>query len=160
MAHQAGAYLGFFFPQTDKKLLLTVKRKAQSFKMVSLSGCIPWMTVGLAEFVAIVTLNLCTVIVFMRNRNLRKRSTYLVMNLAVIDMFVGGVVVYNMFYYFGLVCNLWEWHFIEYWTSIIIGVPLVLFPIASLTNITIIALERVHASARSGIACLKNGYMD
>ena len=114
--------------------------------MLSLSECIPWMTVGLAESVAIVTLNLCTIIVFMRNRNLRKRSTYLVINLAVTDMFVGGAVVHNVFYTFGFLCNLWEWHFIEYWTSILIGVLLVLFPMASLTNITIIALERVHAS--------------
>ena len=46
----------------------------------------------------IVTLNLCTIIVFIRNRNLRKRSTYLVINLAVIDMLVGGVAVYILFY--------------------------------------------------------------
>ena len=114
--------------------------------MVSLSECIFWMTVGLAESVAIVTLNLCTIIVFMRNRNLRKRSTYLVINLAVIDMFVGGVVVYDVFYWFGVVCYLWEGYFIEYWASSLINVLLDLFPIASLTNITIIALERVHAS--------------
>ena len=113
--------------------------------MVSLSECIPWMTVSLAESVAIVTLNLCTIIVFVRNRNLRKRSTYLVMNLAVIDMFVGGSLVYNVFYQLGVVCNLWEWRFIGYWTSLI-NVLLVWFPIASLTNITIIALERVHAT--------------
>ena len=50
--------------------------------MLSLSNCIPWMTVGLAESVAIVTLNLYTIIVFMKNRNLRKRSMYLVINLA------------------------------------------------------------------------------
>ena len=68
------------------------------------------------------------------------------MNLAVIDMFVGRVVVYDVFYWFGVYRNLWEWYFIEYWTSILIGVLLGLFPIASLTNITIIALERVHAS--------------
>ena len=136
----------FLFPQTDKKLLLTAIRKAQSFEMLSLSECIPWMTVSLAESVAIVTLNLCTIIVFMRNRNLRKRSTYLVMNLAVIDMFTGVVVVHNVFYGFGLGCSLWERYFIEYWTSILIEVLLFLFPIASLTNITIIALERVHAT--------------
>ena len=114
--------------------------------MASLSECISRMTVGLAESVAIVALNLCTIIVFMRNRNLRKRSTYLVMNLAVIDLFVGGVVVYDVFYWYGVGCNLWEWHSIEAWVYILIVVPLVLFPIASLTNITIIALERVHAT--------------
>ena len=81
--------------------------------MLSLSECIPLMIVALAECVAIVTLNLCTIIVFMRERNLRKRSTYLVINLAVIDMFVGGVVVYDLFYSAGVRCNLWKWHFIE-----------------------------------------------
>ena len=114
--------------------------------MLSLSECIPWMTVGLAESVAIVTLNLCTIIVFIRNRNLRKRSTYLVINLAVIDMFVGGVSVYHLFYRVGLFCNLWEWYLTEYGASIFTQVLLVLFPMGSLTNIASIALERVHAT--------------
>ena len=100
------------------------------------------MTVGLAESVAIVTLNLCTIIVFIRNRNLRKRSTYLMINLAVIDMFVGGVVVYKLFYWVGADCYLWEWYSIEDGTFIFIEV----LPYGSLTNITIIAIERVHAT--------------
>ena len=114
--------------------------------MLSLSDCIPWMTVGLAECVAIVTLNLCTIIVFIRNRNRRKRSTYLVINLAVIDMFVGGCVGFDLFYVVGVFCNLWEWHFTEYGTFIFTEILLLLFPIGSLTNITSIALERVHAT--------------
>ena len=73
------------------------------------------MTVGLAESVAIVTLNLCTIIVFVRNRNLRKRSTLLVINLAVIDMFVGGIVSFIFFYYTGIRCNLWKFHLSEFW---------------------------------------------
>ena len=76
--------------------------------MWSLSECTPWMTVGLAESVAIVTLNLFTIIAFMKNRILRKRSTYLMINLAVIDMFVGGAAVYYQFYQPGVVCNLWK----------------------------------------------------
>ena len=114
--------------------------------MLSLSECIPWMTVGLAESVAIVTLNLCTIIVFVKNRNLRKRSTYLVIHLAVIDMFIGGVVVFELFHFFGVSCNLWLGHLIDYWTATFIEVLVRLFPIGSLTNITIIALERVHAT--------------
>ena len=113
--------------------------------MLSLSECVPWMTVGLAESVAIVTLNLCTIIVFIRNRNLRKRSTYLVINLAVIDMFVGGPVVYSLFYAPGVLCNLWKRRPTQFGTYIIQAAAS-FFPIASLTNITIIALERVHAT--------------
>ena len=116
--------------------------------MLSLSECIPWITVGLAECVAIVTLNLCTIIVFIRNRNLRKRSTYLVINLAVIDMVVGGVAVCILFYLPGRGCNLWKWHSVEVGAFIFIHVLTALFISGSLTNITIIALERVHATFR------------
>ena len=71
---------------------------------------ITWMTVGLAESVAIVTLNLCTIIAFMRNRNPWKRSTYLVMHLAFTDMLAGAVAVYVLFYWFGVICNVWKGH--------------------------------------------------
>jgi len=114
--------------------------------MWSLSDCIPWMTVGLAESVAIVTLNLCTIIVLIRNRNLRKRSTYLVINLAVIDMFVGLVAAYNLIYSAGVSCNLWKWPSAGVGISIFIAVLITLFPCGSLINIAIIALERVHAT--------------
>ena len=114
--------------------------------MLSLSECIHWMTVSLAESVAIVTLNLCTIIVFIRNRNLRKRSMYLVINLAVIDMFIGGVTVHNLFYLRGVDCNLWKGHSTDNGTNIFIEAMFLLFANASLTNIAIIALERVHAT--------------
>ena len=114
--------------------------------MLSLSECIPWMNVGLAESVAIVTLNLCTIIVFIKNRNLCKRSTYLVINLAVIDMFVGGVPVYKLFYVPGAKCNFWKRHSIEVGLPSFMRVLRKLFLAGSLINITIIALERVHAT--------------
>ena len=104
------------------------------------------MTIGLAESVAIVTFNLCTIIVFVRNRNLRKRSTYLMINLAVSDMLAGGTAVYDLFYWSGLVCNLWP--SFEDGTYTFIGVLMLLFPIGSLTNIATIALERMHATVR------------
>ena len=115
--------------------------------MWSSSECIPWMTVTLAESIAIViTLNTWTIIFFMKNRNLRKRSMYLVIKLAVIYMFVGGTVLYNLFYGFGVLCNLWKWHSTEDGTIIFLDVLRGLFPYGSLLNITIIALERVHAT--------------
>jgi hypothetical protein len=83
--------------------------------MLSLPECIPWMTVGLAESVAVVTLNLCTIIVFIKNCNLRMRSTYLLINLAVIDMLTGGPVVYYKFYCVGAGCNVWKSHPVENW---------------------------------------------
>jgi len=113
--------------------------------MWSLSDCLPWMTVGLVESVAIVTLNLCTIIVFVRNHNLRKRSTLLVRNLAVIDMFVGGMVSFEFSYYPGIWCNLWKNHLSEFW-SYFTRVLTEIFLFGSFINIAIIALERVHAT--------------
>ncbi|XP_020631015.1 melanopsin-like [Orbicella faveolata] len=114
--------------------------------MWSLSECIPWMTVGLAECVAVVTINLCTIIAFIRNRNLRKRSTYLVINLAVIDMLAGGFAVCDIFYSVGVTCSVFKWYSMSHSVLCVLVVFLVLFPFCSMINITIIALERVHAT--------------
>jgi len=103
------------------------------------------MTVGLAESVAIITLNLCTIIVFVRNRNLRKRSTLLVINLAVIDMFVGGIGVLYVVHVPGILCNLWKVQLSEFWLYFA-NVLTDIFLFGSFINIAIIALERVHAT--------------
>jgi len=98
------------------------------------------MTAALAESVAIVTLNLCTVIVFARNRNLRKRSTYLVINL------VGGFAVYDLFYLSGAVCIQWKRLSIADRATYVVLTLTCLLPNSSLTNITVMALERVHVT--------------
>ena len=134
--------------QTRTELLLVPIRKGPTLEMLSLSECIPWMTVGLVESVAIVTLNLCTIIAFIRNRNLRKRSTYLLINLAVIDMLVGGFVVFTTFYPSGVHCNVFEWPSIETWAFNVLQALSVFFPLSSLTNMAILAVERVHATCR------------
>ena len=100
----------------------------------------------LAECVAIVTLNLCTIIVFIRNRNLRKRSMYLVINLAVVDMVLGGVSAHGSFYVTGLFCNLWELNFKGLMAHAVATMLLSLVITATFTNVAIIALERVHAT--------------
>ena len=76
--------------------------------ILDLHGETDWSLLSLAESVAIVTLNLCTVIVFIKNRNLRKRSTYLLINLAVKDMLAGGIAVHKVFYSVGADCNVWK----------------------------------------------------
>jgi len=71
---------------------------------------------------------------------------YLVINLAVIDMLVGGISVYDLFYLPGIMCNLWMRLSIEDGTFYFIRVIIFLFCFGSLTNIAIIALERAHAT--------------
>ena len=109
---------------------------------------ITWMTVYLAESVAIVALNLCTIIVFTRNRNLRKHSTYLMINLAVTDMLAGGVAVFFLFYWFGVFSNVWRGplngHLKDYIETRLPN----FFPGMSLLNVAIIALERAYATFR------------
>ena len=116
---------------------------------LSLSECIPWMAVGLVESIAIITLNLCTIIVFTKTPDLRVRSTYLLINLAVIDMLAGGFVTYGLFYLVGGHCEVWNTHLTEGWAAY--NIPEIFsefFPISSLSNITLIALERLHATYR------------
>ena len=115
--------------------------------VVSSSECIIWFTVFTAESVAIVTVNLLAIILFIKNRNLRTRSMYLVISLTVADMWVGvlsgGYVQYN----FLRRCRL-----IKLNLSREVGFSLSLFsyifPFVSLTNIVVISLERFHATFR------------
>ena len=110
--------------------------------MASSPECITWMVVGLTESVTIIALNSLTVIAFCRDRNLRKRSTYLVISLAVADMLSGGSSAFDLFYDVGAICNSWRYN-IEHWY---IHVTLFWFVICSLTNMTVISLERLNAT--------------
>ena len=117
--------------------------------MFSFPECVTWLAVGLAECVAIVTLNVITIIVFIKNRNLRKRSTYLVINLAVADMLNGGVATHNLFYFFGaLECNIWKFKSIDPWAGYVLAALIRSFPGSSLTNVAAISVERLHATLR------------
>ena len=113
--------------------------------VVSSSECIIWVTVFTAEFVAIVTVNLLAIILFIKNRSLRTRSMYLVISLTVADMLIGllsvGYVQFLLLRQCGLIkLNLSEEVRISLW-SLDFFLPLV-----SLTNIAVISLERFHAT--------------
>ena len=105
--------------------------------------CITWMVVGLTESVTIIALNSLTVIAFCRDRNLRKRSTYLVISLAVADMLSGGISAHDLLYNVGETCNFWGPNR-AYWY--IPQVFILWFPVCSLTNMTVISLERLNAT--------------
>ena len=115
--------------------------------LFSSTDCITWLAVYFTESVAIVTLNLVTIIVFMKSRSLRKRSLYLVINLAVADMLRGGFSQATTD--FSLLgshyCNFWKDNFYNYRMTRVLHT---LFPFTSLLNITVISLDRVHATFR------------
>ena len=113
------------------------------FSLFSASECIAWLSVFGIEAVAIVMLNARKIIVYVKERSLRKRSLYLVINQAVADMFVGASLIF--FYLLG-------GHMCELWTSNLAR-PLFLSlvtvsPLASLINLGAISLERTHATFR------------
>ena len=112
--------------------------------MASSPECITWMVVGLTESVTIIVLNSLTVIAFYRNRYLRKRSSYLVISLAVADMLCGVISPLDLFYYIGVTCNFWR-HNAENWYQIP-AVVIFWFLGCSLTNMTVISLERLNAT--------------
>ena len=104
---------------------------------------IDWFPVLVTEFLVISIINVITITAFARHRHLRKRSTYLVMNLTVADLLV-GVVTGPLFMYDhqenendNKVCTLPG--------SIICAIQLT-FPIASQVNLSLISLERLHAT--------------
>ena len=96
----------------------------------------------------ILALNFLTILVFVKNRFLRKRGMYLVINLAVADMLVGAFPVSCTYLSLGQTCNIWKGH-----CSIGQGFEVLhmlwhMFLIASLTNLTMISIERAHATFR------------
>ena len=115
--------------------------------VVSSSECIIWFTVFTAEFVAIVTVNLLAILLFIKNRSLRTRSMYLVISLTVADMLVGVLCVGDV--QFGLLskCRLIKLN-LSLEVEILLSSFDFFFPFVSLTNIAVISLERVHATFR------------
>ena len=122
------------------------QNKTSSFPFFSSSECIAWLTVFGIETAAIVALNVLTIIVYMKERRLRKRSMYLVINQAVADMFVGTSVI-SQCWLLGLNCDFWTIHYSRVLSSLVIFV-LWVFSTASLINLAAISLERTHATFR------------
>ena len=115
--------------------------------VVSSSGCIIWFTVFTAEFVAIVTVNLLAILLFIKNRSLRTRSMYLVISLTVADMFVG--VLSGCYVQFVLLrsCRLIKLN-LSWEVDFALSRFYFFFPLVSLTNIVVISLERFNATFR------------
>jgi len=122
--------------------------KRTSIMSFSSTECISWLSVGVTECVAVLVINLVTIVVFIKNRNLRRRNLYLVLNLAVADMLVGGLSTIHLFAILSFFCKDW------YHRSISLpGKTAIVFlfhfgPLSSILNIAVISLERLHATFR------------
>ena len=116
--------------------------------MISSAECMAWFAVFIIKSVGIVTVNLLSIILFIKNRSLRTRAMYLVINLTVADMFVGGTfdTIYTL-KEFG--CEILNFSFTTAWEfDYIMSFVFWWFPLTSLTNIAVISLDRAHATFR------------
>ena len=116
--------------------------------MFSLSECITWFALFLTESVAILTVNLLSIIIFIKNSNLRTRAMYLVINLTVADNFVGGISSIFLFEILGYDCQIVT---VGSNTAPEGNITLFVFrwfPLTSLTSIAVISLDRMHATFR------------
>ena len=114
----------------------------------SASECIPWLVVLIIECLAIVILNIITIVVFVKKkRQLQRRSTYLIIHLAMIDLLAGAVsgplaIANDM----AVFCPLWKNRQMTIWSFYLFIVFMQLFPFTSFLNLTAISLERLHAT--------------
>ena len=106
--------------------------------------CISCLTVFGIQAFAIVLLNAFVIIICLKERSLCKRSMFLVINLAVADMSVGGSVIIEC-WILGLSCDIWTTNTLSSHFVVIFTVQ-VFLPLASMTNLAAISLERTHAT--------------
>ena len=107
------------------------------------SQCISWIAVLLAESLAIVVLNIITIIVFVKQRRLQRRSVYLIIHLAVVDLLVGAISAPLLIELMGDECALWEMNYSPFKFELYR-----LLPMVSLLNLAALSLERMHATLR------------
>ena len=112
------------------------------------SECLPWVVVLAAECLAIVVLNIITIIVFVKQRQLQRQSLYLIIHLAIVDLLVGAISGPLQIDRVGAYCDLWEYDQTKSWGAHVKFALLHLFSFASLANLVAISLERVHATFR------------
>ena len=106
------------------------------------SQCLTWLVVFIAEFLAIALLNITTIIVFVKKRQLLRRSTYLIFHLSVVDLLFGAVaspvwIAKDM----SLHCYERKSR-LPYWFSNISSE----LPIVPYLNLLFVSLERAHAT--------------
>ena len=117
--------------------------------MFSSTKCITLLAVFVTESLIIVSVNLLTIIVFIKNRNLRTRAMYLVISLTVADMLVGLLSQSpSPLVFMQDTCDLLRRVPLDGKIETLLSITITGLPLVSLTNIAVISLERTHATFR------------
>ena len=121
-------------------------------RRISSAECSTWYAVSLTITVAVIAVNLLSIILFVKNSNLRTRAMYLVINLSVPDMFVGGnATVFIVFRVLLHGCEIEHVLFIRLELSpimVVLCTTSAWLPLTSVTSIAVISLDRMHATFR------------
>ena len=101
-----------------------------------------WLTIFAVELAVISIINGFTILTFARNRHLRKRTKYLIINLSIADFFAGTVsgpmhIYHTMTFEPGSGFG---------WEKFIVKVLENVFLACSLLNLALLSLERLHAT--------------
>ena len=107
-----------------------------------------WIAVWLTQFIMMFIINAFTLVVFARSRHLRRRNTYLIMNLTVADLLIAAVSGPEAILFFKRNTRPKKGLGVLY--SIISDMCW----IASLGNLVLISLERLHATLYPFKHCL------
>ncbi|XP_074637784.1 uncharacterized protein LOC141896442 [Acropora palmata] len=101
-----------------------------------------WLTVFVVELAVISIINGFTILTFARNRHLRKRTTYLIINLTIADFFVGTVTVPLHIYH---TMTIEPDSGFGWGTFIVLSLKNV-FTACSLLHLALLSSERLHAT--------------
>ena len=107
-----------------------------------------WRAVWLTQFIMVFIINAFTLVVFARSRHLRRRNTYLIMNLTVADLLIAAVSGPETILLYIRDKNL------EKGFGVLYSIISDMCWIASLGNLVLISLERLHATLYSFRYCL------
>ena len=127
---------------------ITYYLKSEDWMFVPASHYISWFAVLGIVCLATVILNIITIIMFAKQRRLQRKSTYLIIHLAIVDLLVGAVTgPLRIESSRSLICHTWEndmpssiWLFL---LQLALGYHI---DKVSLLNLTFISLERTHAT--------------
>lgn len=138
----------------------TSNRSLTNWLVVPVSRCIPWFAVLVTESLAIITLNIITIAVFVKQRQRKRQSTYLIIHLAVVDLMIGAVNGPVRVYEIGNFCDLWGHDLRDAnWLPGLEYVSMHFVHLVSIINLVVISSERVHATFRAFNHCFINGFM-
>ena len=126
---------------------ITHYMKSEDRMFVPTSRCILWLVVLGTVCLAIVILNIITINIFVKQRPLQRKSTYLIIHLAIVDLLVGAVTgPLWIRFYMSVFCDMWEYDMSDStWLYVLKRATGYHIDKVSLLNLAFISLERTHA---------------